>query len=145
MFFLYWLWWYRYSVDNLTFDRLTVYGHEHPFWSHEPMFLWKCRSFCDKKYLDLNGTRTPNLRIHAECSNHLRYQWRSAYAYIAHRVKICNQWHIRVVYDIVQHHLEYICWFDHYLRQTWFVNVWTGSDQPSFHSSFGGWPAYITL
>ena len=28
----------------------------------------------DRKCLDLRGTRTPNLWIHAECSNHLSYQ-----------------------------------------------------------------------
>ena len=30
--------------------------------------------FWDRKCLDLRGTRTPNLRIHAECSNLLSYQ-----------------------------------------------------------------------
>ena len=30
--------------------------------------------FWDRKWLDLRGTRTPNLRIHAECSNHLSSQ-----------------------------------------------------------------------
>ena len=40
----------------------------------ERMFLWKCWSFWDRKCLDLRGTRTPSLRIHAECSNHLSYQ-----------------------------------------------------------------------
>ena len=38
------------------------------------MFLWKCQSLWDRKCLDLKGTRTPKLRIHAECSNHLSYQ-----------------------------------------------------------------------
>ena len=33
--------------------------------------LWKCRSFGDGKCVELRGTRTPNLRIHSECSNHL--------------------------------------------------------------------------
>ena len=36
------------------------------------MFLRKCQSFRDRKCPDLKGTRTPNLRIYAECSNHLR-------------------------------------------------------------------------
>ena len=30
--------------------------------------------YIDRKCLDLRGTRTPNLRIHAACSNHLSYQ-----------------------------------------------------------------------
>ena len=38
------------------------------------MFLWKCQIFWDRKCPDLRGTRIPNLRIHAEYSNHLRYQ-----------------------------------------------------------------------
>ena len=49
-------------------------GQQHSFSTQERMFLWKCRSFWDRKCLDLRGTRTPNLRIHAECSNHLGYQ-----------------------------------------------------------------------
>ena len=59
---------------KLTFERLTVCGQQHSFSTHERMFLWKCQSFWDRKCLDLRGTRTPNLLIHAECSNHLSYQ-----------------------------------------------------------------------
>ena len=36
--------------------------------------LVKVSMFWDRKCLDLWGTRTPNLRIHAKCSNHLNYQ-----------------------------------------------------------------------
>ena len=53
---------------------LTVRGQQHSFSTHDRVFLWKCQSFWDRKYLDLRGTRTPNLRIHAECSNLLSYQ-----------------------------------------------------------------------
>ena len=59
---------------KLTSDMLTVHGQQHSFSTHERMFLWKCQSFWDRKSLDLRGTRTPNLGIHAECSNHLSYQ-----------------------------------------------------------------------
>ena len=38
------------------------------------VFLWKCQNFWDKKSLDPRGTRTANLHIHAECSNHLSYR-----------------------------------------------------------------------
>ena len=48
---------------------LTVRGQQHSFSTHERVFLWKCQSFWDRKCLDLRGTQTPNLRIHAECSN----------------------------------------------------------------------------
>ena len=53
---------------------LTVCGQQHSFSTHERVYLWKCQSFWDREYLDLKGTRTPNLRIHAECSNILSYQ-----------------------------------------------------------------------
>ena len=58
----------------LTFDMLTVRGQQHSFSTHERVHLWMCQSFWDRKCLDLRGTRTPNLRIHAECSNLLSYQ-----------------------------------------------------------------------
>ena len=35
--------------------------------------LVKVSKFWDRKCLDLRGTRTPNLRIHAQCSNLLSY------------------------------------------------------------------------
>ena len=53
---------------------LTVRGQHHPFSTCWWVFLWKCQSFWHKKCLDLRGTQTPNLQIHAECSNHLSYQ-----------------------------------------------------------------------
>ena len=59
---------------KLTFEMLTAHGQQHSFWTHERMFLWKCQSFWDRKCLDLRGTRTINLRIHVECSNHSSYQ-----------------------------------------------------------------------
>ena len=63
-----------YFWTKLTFEMLTVRGKQHSFSTHERMFMWKCQSFSDRKCLDLRGTRTPNLWIHAECSNHLSYQ-----------------------------------------------------------------------
>ena len=59
---------------KLTFDMFTVRGHQHSFSTHERVFLWKCQSFWDRKCLHLRGTRTPNIRIHAECSKLLSYQ-----------------------------------------------------------------------
>ena len=68
----------KYMIDiflvKLTFEILTVRGQQHSFSTHERMFLWKCQSFWDRKCLDLWGTRTPNLRIYAEGSNHLSCQ-----------------------------------------------------------------------
>ena len=54
------------SEVQLLFELLNVRGQRHFFSTHERIFLWKCQGFLDKKYLDLSGTRTPNLRIHAE-------------------------------------------------------------------------------
>ena len=59
---------------KLTFELLTVHRQQHSFSTHKRMFLWKCRSFRDRKCLDLRGTRTPNLRIHANCSNRFSYR-----------------------------------------------------------------------
>ena len=39
--------------------------------SVEQMFLSKCRRFRDRKCLDLRGTRTPNLQIHANMEQNL--------------------------------------------------------------------------
>ena len=72
-YFEHWLWWYRYFLNKVNIWFVNC-GQQHSFSTHERMFLWKCQSFWDRKYLDLRGTRTPNLRIHAECSNFLSYQ-----------------------------------------------------------------------
>ena len=53
---------------------LTVCEQQHSISTHEQMFLWKCPSFWDRKCLNLKGTRTPNLSMHAECSYHFSYQ-----------------------------------------------------------------------
>ena len=91
---------YTYEV-KLTFEMLTVRGQQHSFSTHERVLLWKCQSFWDRKCLDLRGTRIPNLRIHAECSNLLSYQdqtfavpyfehWPWRYRYFWSKVNIWN-------------------------------------------------------
>ena len=66
------------SIDifeiKLTFAMLFLRGQLHSFSIHEWVFLWKCQSVWDRKCIDLRGTRTPNLRIHAKCSKNLSYQ-----------------------------------------------------------------------
>ena len=59
---------------KLKFGMLTVRGQQHSYSTHKLVFLWKCQSFWDRKYLDLRATLYPNLRIHAECFDHLTYQ-----------------------------------------------------------------------
>ena len=61
-------------VVKLTTKILTMRGQQHSFSTHERKFLWKCRSFRDRLCIDPRGTRTPNLRIHAEYSDYLSYQ-----------------------------------------------------------------------
>ena len=61
-------------LSNVNNEMLTLCGQQHSFSTHERGFLWKCQSFWGRKCLDLRGTRTPNLQIHAECSNLLSYQ-----------------------------------------------------------------------
>ena len=62
------------GLNELRFEMLTVRGQQHSFSTHERVFLWKCQRFWDRKCLDLRWTRTPNLRIHAECSSLLSSQ-----------------------------------------------------------------------
>ena len=59
---------------KFTFEMLTARGRHHSFSAHERMFSWKCQSFWDRKGRDLSGTRTLNLRIHAESSNHFSHE-----------------------------------------------------------------------
>ena len=56
-----------------TFEMLTVHRQQHSFSTHERVLLWQCQNFWDRNCLDLKGTRTPNLRIYAKCSNLLIY------------------------------------------------------------------------
>ena len=64
----------RLKTQVTSFEMLTVRWQQHSFSTHKVGFLWKCQSFWDRKCLDLRWTRSPNLRIHVECSNHLSYQ-----------------------------------------------------------------------
>ena len=38
-------------------------GQQHSFSTHQRIFLWKCRSFWDRKCLNLRGTWTPTFRF----------------------------------------------------------------------------------
>ena len=100
--------------EKLAFEMLTVRGQQHSFSTHERVFLAKCQSFSERKYFDLRGgTRTPNLRIHAECSNLLSYQCQTlavpcfltltlTYRYFWSKVNIWNvtcAWTISFIFD----------------------------------------------
>ena len=88
---------YTYEVKT-TFELFTVHRQQHSFSTHERMFLWKCQSFWDRKYLDLRGTRTTNLRIHAECSNHLSYQGQTWRVLLGHHLLLIwrSDWFIQI-------------------------------------------------
>ena len=68
---LQWSVWYFFYV-KLTFEMST--GRGHTAFIFENTSGCSCESFWDRKCLDLRGTQTPNLWIHAQCSNLLRYQ-----------------------------------------------------------------------
>ena len=72
--FLHWLWRYRFFEVELTFDMLAVRRQQHSFPTHECFFLVKVSKFLRQKMSRPEGTRTPNLRIHAKCINLLSYQ-----------------------------------------------------------------------
>ena len=81
----YWLWWYRFFWSKVNIWYVNCARATAFISTHERLFMWKCQSFWDRKCLDLRGTPTPNLRIHAECSNHLSYQGQtSVYLYPSH-------------------------------------------------------------
>ena len=82
---------------------LTVRGQQHSLSTQERVFLGKCQSFWDRKCLDLRGTWTPNLRIHAEFANALTY------------------WVIRARH-LLSHVVEYWLWRCRYLWSK--VNIW---------------------
>ena len=82
---------YKFFLVKLTFGMLTVRGQQRSFSTHERIFLWNCQSFWDRKCLDMRGTRTPNLRIHAEWAIRARYllsrvfeYWLRWYRYFIH-------------------------------------------------------------
>ena len=101
------------------------------------MFLWKCRRFRDRKCLDLRGTRTPNLRIHAECSNYLSYQGQTfavpcigilalAIQIFLSKVNIWNvdcAWATAFIFDSRM---------DVLVKETENVSTWGGLDPPTF-------------
>ena len=88
---------------------LSVRGQQHSFSTHERVFLWKCQSFWNRKRLDLRGTRTPNLRIHAECSNLLGYQGQT------YAVPCFEHWLWRyrmILFDLITKLLYFLLVFD---------------------------------
>ena len=64
----------QYFWSKVDISYINCVRQQHSFSTHERVFLWKCQSFWDRKCLELRGTRTPNLRIHAECPNLLSCQ-----------------------------------------------------------------------
>ena len=64
--FKYGLWRYRYFLSKVNIWNVNCVWATAFFSTHESMFLWKCQSFRERKYLDMRGARTFNLRIHAE-------------------------------------------------------------------------------
>ena len=76
--FDYSLWRYRFcskvNIWNVNFARATTF-----IFVSRTIVLVKVSKFWGRKCLDLMDTRTLNLRIHAECFNHLSYQGQSGH------------------------------------------------------------------
>ena len=87
-------------------------GQHQSFSIHEQMFLWKCRSFRDRKFLDLRGTRTPSLRIHAECSNHLSYQGQTSAVPCLWILALV----VQVYISMLSAKMKTFCWFRSWWR-----------------------------
>ena len=99
--FEHWLWRYRYilskvNIWNVNCARATAF-----IFDTRTDILVILSKVLRPKCLDPRGTRTPNLRIHAECSSHLSYQgqtfavqcfghWLWRYKYFQSKVKISN-------------------------------------------------------
>ena len=101
-------------IVKLRFEMLIVCGQQHSFSTQEPMLLWKCRNFKDRNCLDVRGTRTPNLRIHAEynrCSPRLIIKLTHSPAditkYISQsRHSLCATY---CTHELISCHDSYIC------------------------------------
>ena len=65
---------YIYIYIYIYICEWTVPGQQYSFSTHEQIFIWKFQWLWDRKCLHLRETRTPNLRIDAECSYHFSYQ-----------------------------------------------------------------------
>ena len=70
----YWLWWYKYFWSKVNIWNVNCAWATAFVFDTRTDVLLKVSSFWDRKCLDMRGTRTPNVRIHAECSKRLSYQ-----------------------------------------------------------------------
>ena len=69
------LWWYRYFWSKVNIWNVNcAWAAAFIFNTQTDVLMKVSKVFWDRKCLDLRETGTPNLPIHAECSNHLSYQ-----------------------------------------------------------------------
>ena len=64
----------QYFCGKFDIWNVNCMWKRYSFSTDERMFFWKYRNFRDTRCIDPRETRTPNLRIHAECFIHLSYQ-----------------------------------------------------------------------
>ena len=69
--FEYWIWWYKHFWSIVTMWYVNCAWATAFIFNIRVIFLLKCQRFWDRKCVGLVGTRTPKLRTHAECYNHL--------------------------------------------------------------------------
>ena len=66
--FEHWLWQHRYFLSKVNIWNVNCAGATASIFYTQTGVLVKVSSFWERKCLDLRGTQTPNLQIHAECS-----------------------------------------------------------------------------
>ena len=78
---------------KLTFEMLTMRGHQHSFSTHERLFLWKCQSFFEAENVSTcGGIESPSIGL------------------IPNAITI---WVIRAIY-LLSHGFEYWLWWYRY-------------------------------
>ena len=71
--------WHKlYSWSRVGIWNVNVRGRQHWFSTYERMFLWKCRRFRDRKYIDLSGR---HLALGMETRNRKEYLWWIAWSH----------------------------------------------------------------
>ena len=115
---------------------LSVHGHQHSFSTHERISGESLNVFMTDNVSAPGGTRTPNLRTHAECSNRhylSRIQWS-----IDRHIYISLDWcHLR----------EILCHGNEFTRRVWCITYELGPSLPrnsSDRQSRGIWSLALT-
>ena len=88
---------FTHGIRYIFLSKVNIWNvncarQQHSLSTHEQVFLWQCQRFWDRECLDLRGTRTPNLRIHAECFIYVIHFKQSTCHFVQHDVYSNMQW-----------------------------------------------------